>query len=245
MTNDPDHSNKPKWSETRPGVVIVDFSPTDPRSAVPIGGIRLGQDFKFVLSDEMPRLSVPAVIKASENIVRGSECYTSLLYLSRARVEDTKTVFMATQSPDIRQRWERLWVLSPFFSRLARHPEAQTILLECMKDDLAAVHLLSKFAEQKNNSVKRLFERLHDGLLDILLEHLVQYQHDFRRTSLLSSIISVIEKNPSVLRAILSKHAKADVIDELLLLLHTKAGQGMSRLSAQVLRHKLQNMGED
>jgi hypothetical protein len=232
-----------RWDEKPPGVVNEAFTPTDPRNVSAIGGVRLGEEFRFVADDQMPRLEIDHVITACDNIVRGTECYPSLLYLSRARAEDARTLFDATQSSDIRQRWERLWVLSPFFARLARSPEGQKELLDCIRDDLAAVHLLSKFIEQKNDSVKRLFKRTHDDLLKLLLEHLVENYDDSRRLNLLTSIIAMVETDGDVLRKILESFADKQVIDETLASLSIK-GRHSTRLSSNVLRRKLQNLGE-
>lgn len=217
------------------------FASEDPRASKPVGGVRIGKQAVFIGSGQMPRIDSESAAQFCDNIVRGRETYTSLLYLSRARPQDARILFEASQSPEIKVRWERLWVLSPFFARLARHPDGQTELLECMKDDLAAIHLLSKFIDQKNPSVKRLFKRLHEPLLDLLVSRLVQYRSDPRRASLLSGIIATFETNREAIERALSKcNNDAEVAEDVMsLLLMRTAGNHGNKLSAETLREKL------
>jgi hypothetical protein len=88
--------------------------------------------------------------------------------------------------------------------------------------------------------VKRLFKRLHDDLLDVLLTRLVQYRDDPRRASLLSGIISTIELDSDVLQRTLERVADERDIDEAmsLLVMRHRGVQG-NKLSSETLREKL------
>lgn len=217
----------------------IPFGPTDLRASKPTGGIRIGKKFALVEEEGMPRLEATRIAESCDNIIRAHRSYASLLYLSRARSEDVPALLEASQSYEIKVRWERLWVLSPYLSRMARHEAGRAALLDGFKEDLAGVHLLSKFAEQNNPSVKKLFQRLHDPILAMLLTRLQEYRTDPRRAALLSGIIAVVETKEDVLRAAMGDADEATVAD-ILSLLYVKypSGQG-SKLSASVLREKL------
>lgn len=219
----------------------IPFGPTDLRGSKPTGGIRIGKTFVFVLDEAMPRLEAAHIGLACDNVVRGQESYASLVYLSRAKTEDVAAIFEASQSYEIKVRWERLWVLSPFIARLARQADAQEAIVAAFKDDLAGVHLLSKFAEQNNPAVKRLFSRLHDPMLSMLMGRLCEYRTDPRRAALLSGIIATIDTNEEVLRKALGKDVTQAIADEVLGMLYLKAGaSGGSKLSSNTLKGKLE-----
>jgi hypothetical protein len=224
----------------------IPFGPTDLRAAKATGGIRIGKSFVFVLDEAMPRLEAAHIAQACDNIVQGQESYPSLLYLSRARHEDVPALLEASQSYEIKVRWERLWVLSPFLARLARQEEGQQAILAGFGEDLAGVHLLSKFAEQNNPGVKRLFARLHDPLLALLLSRLREYRTDPRRAALLAGIIATLETKEDVLRAAMGPEVDEATQNDLLGMLYVKYPSGYgSKLSSVVLKEKLQTWRRD
>lgn len=219
----------------------IPFGPTDLRGASPTGGIRIGQTFIFVTDAAMPKLDATHIGHACDNIIRGQNVYASLVYLGRARLDDLPSLAEASQSFEIKVRWERLWILSPFLARLARQPEGPARLVEVLREDLAGVHLLSKFAEQKNPAVKKLFGRIHDPMLVMLLERLHEYHRDGRRAALLCSIIASFETSEDVLRQALTSLKQKVPVDELLQMLATQsAGQKETKLSSQTLKDKLE-----
>lgn len=219
----------------------IPFGPTDLRGSKPTGGIRIGKTSVFVLDEAMPRLEAAQIGLACDNVVRAQESYASLVYLSRARAEDVTAIFEASQSYEIKVRWERLWVLCPFLARLARQTEAQAALVAALKEDLAGLHLVSKFAEQNNPSVKRLFSRLHDPMVVMLMERLREYRTDPRRAALLSGIIAIVETNEEVLRKAIGKDTAPAIAEEMMRLLYIKAGASTgSKLSSNTLKGKLE-----
>ena len=218
----------------------IPFGPTDIRAAKPTGGVRIGRSGPLILDEDMPRLDAAHIAQACDNIVRTTEAWQSLVYLNRARTPDLPALFEASQSYEIKVRWERLWVLSPHIGRLSRYDEGRQSILNGFRDDLAAVHLLSKFCEQNNNAVKRLFARLHDPLLSFLLERLVQYRDDPRRATLLASIIGTFETHGDVIRKSMGDVDEATAQDILSLLYVRYPSPYGSKLSAEVLRDKLQ-----
>lgn len=223
----------------------IPFGPTDLRGATPLGGIRLGKSFVFLLGTAMPGLEASQIAQACDQIVKGQDTYKRLLYLSRARPEDLPAIFEASQSFEIRVRWERLWVLSSIFARLARHPDGQEALLKGFEEDLAGVHLLSKFVEQNNPAIKRLFSRLHDKLLRLLLKRLVEYEKDPRRIGLLAGIIATFETQQDVIVEAMPKGLSEMMREKILAMLYTTPGGNKSRLSASTLRDKLQGWRRD
>jgi hypothetical protein len=118
------------------------------------------------------------------------------------------------------------------------------VLLDAFADDLAAVHLLSKFAEQKNESVVRLFKRLHDPLLEVLFRNLQDYRGDMRRSGLLVDIIATIEKQEDALRAAIGKNVSKDDADKMIGMLVVRSKSG-SRLSSETIRDNLHRWVRD
>ena len=224
------------------GAARVGFGPTDLRGSQATGGLRLGKHFIFVLDEAMPRLNAEHIAQACDNVVRGQEVYASLVYLSRAQSADVAAVLEASQSYEIKTRWERLWVLSATLARQARREDGQAALIEGFAEDLAGLHLISKFAEQKNPAVKRLFNRLHDTMLSMLLAKLVDHQDDPRRGALLCGIIATVETHEDTLRAALPAKLAPDVAESLIgMLYHVPGGASRRRLSSGVLRDRLHN----
>jgi hypothetical protein len=209
-------------------------------------GMRIGPPALFVRDREMPRLHPQQVALACDNLVAGELCYTSLVYLSRARVEDTATLFRGSESAELRVRWERLWVLSPYLAKLARTAEGRTQIAACMGEDLAAVHLLSKFAEQRNSSVQRLFKRMHDELLALLLPRLAEFRDDPRRAALLASIIAAVETDAETIDKLLDAHVGAQVREQIVPFLTVRQRDPrLSKLSSEILRDKLERWGRE
>lgn len=218
----------------------VGFGPTDLRGSKATGGMRVGEHFPFVASSAMGRLKAEEVGQACDNVVRGHKVWASLLYLGRAQADDVPTLLEASQSYEIKVRWERLWVLSPYLARLARTPEAQGPLADALQADVAGLHLVSKFAEQNNPSVKRLFARLHDRLLAALLEKLCASVREPRRGALLCSILAAIETQGEVLQAALPKSADAHTRAHVMELVYVApASDKARRLSSSTLRERL------
>lgn len=216
------------------------YSATDPRETKAVGGVRVGVTARVIDDSDMPRLEATMVGQACDNIVRGEGTYASLLYLGRSRVEDLPALFEASQSPEIKVRWERLWVLSPFLCRLSRTEDGRAIILNAFTEDLGGVHLLSKFCEQNNPSVKRLFGRLHDAFLPVLLSRLHEFSQDPRRASLLSGIIGTVETSESVLRRAMPENLDEPSVQEVLSMLYVRHGVGThKKLSATLLRERL------
>lgn len=219
----------------------VGFGPTDLRGSQATGGIRLGKTFIFVLDEAMPRLDAEHIGLACDNVVRGQEVYASLVYLSRAQSVDVPAVLEASQSYEIKVRWERLWVLSSTLARLARRDDGKDALTAGFREDIAGLHLVSKFAEQKNPAIKRLFSRLKPQMLPMLLSKLVEHRDDPRRMALLCGIIATVETSPEALRAAFPKHVSATDADAYLGMLHVvPTSGGGRRLQAGVLKERLQ-----
>lgn len=218
----------------------VGFGPTDLRAAKATGGIRLGKTFIFVLDEAMPPLEVDHISQACDNIIRGQEVYASLVYLSRAQHTDVPAVIEASTSYEIKTRWERLWVMCATLARLARRPEGQEALVTSFKEDLAGLHLVSKFAEQNNPAVKRLFERLKPKLLPMLMEKLAEHRDDPRRGALLCGIVAHVETQEHSIRAAMPKGMGEDQVAELTAMLYTVAAKKSAKtLSSGLLKERL------
>ncbi len=217
------------------------FGPTDPRNNRPLGGLKVGKEGRFVLDEQIPALEVEQIGAACDNIVRGTQVYSSLLYLGRARNGDIPALLAASESSEVRVRWERLWVLTPFLSRLARQEEGRAALLQGLQEDLAGIHLLSKFAEQNNPSLTRMFKRLHDPLLRFLLRALAEDVDDPRRSALISGIVAVLEQKEDAIRKCLPEDLPEPLAQTVMDILYTKPNIDYgSRLSSTLLRDKLE-----
>ena len=219
----------------------IGFGPTDLRGAKATGGMKVGEKFTFVPDANMPRLTAEEIGKACDNVVQGREVWASLLYLGRASVEDLPALMEASQSYEIKVRWERLWILAPYMARLARRDEARAPLAQALQEDVAGLHLISKFAEQNNPAVRRLLARLRAPLLAALLQKLCDNIREPRRCALLCSIVATLETGEEALRASLPKDAKGEVKEQVMRLLYVAPARERSkRLSSATLREKLQ-----
>jgi hypothetical protein len=220
------------------------FSATDPRARPAVGGMRLDKKHVFVPRSKMPAITLELVAQACDNLAKGQDCYPSLLYMSRARPEDAELLFDACVSHEVKVRWERLWVLSPYFAKVVRYPVGREVLLRRMRDDLAALHLFSKFTQHNNPAVQRFYKRLGVDLLDMLMDRLLQSMNDPRRVHLISSIVATIERNADELRKILLKKADQETAEEALDLLEPRFGTRFKhRLSSGLLRERLYGWG--
>ena len=220
------------------------YAAHDPRETHPIGGMRVGQEpVVWTTEDALPALAAEQVASACDDIVAGQGVYPALVYLGRARVGDLSALLAATASEEVRVRWERLWVISPFLARLARADEAVAPLVDLLADDLGAVHLMSKFAEQNNPAVKKLFARLHDPLLKTLLVQLRQDSDDPRRTALIGGIIAAVESREDIITGLLpaglSELARTNMLDLLYL---RPAPPPRKRLRSQAIRERLDRL---
>ena len=205
------------------------------------GGMKLGQPFRFVAEDEMPGLEMERIVEACDSLIEGSDCYSALTYLSRARAADLTALMEATQSTDVKERWQRLWVLSGVFARLARSKEGQEQLSELFENDLAALHMFSSFDPKNNVAVKKCFERLHGDLLTRILTVLVNFQEDEARSTLLAGIVAVIEDDREVLRQTLSDDHAEDVVEPILALipLRDTGVEGRGNVSSRAILERL------
>ncbi len=212
-----------------------------------VGGMKLGQPFHFVGQDEMPGLELERVVAACENLIEGSDCYSALTYLSRARATDLTTLMEATRSTDVKERWQRLWVLSGVFARLARSKEGQEQLAELFENDLAALHMFSKFDPKNNGAVKKCFERLHSDLLNRILTVLVNFQDDEARSTLLAGIVAVIENDKEVLRETMIADHKEDVVEPILALipLRDASVEGRGNVSSRAILERLRVLSSE
>lgn len=211
------------------------------------GGMKLGQPFRFVAQDEMPELESERIVGACERLIEGNDCYSALTYLSRARATDLTALMEATQSTDVKERWQRLWVLSGVFARLARSNEGQEQLAELFENDLAALHMFSKFDPKNNAAVKKCFERLHSDLLNRILTVLVRFQDDEARSTLLAGIVAVIESDKEVLRETMSADHKEDVVEPILALipLRDTGVEGRGNVSSRAILERLRVLSSE
>ena len=210
------------------------------------GGMKLGQKFKFVSAEEMPSLELERILEACEKLIEGRDCYSALVYLSRARFDDLEALITATKSADVKQRWQRLWVLSNVLARLARPKTGQEALATHFEDDLAGLHMLSKFDPANNQAARRLFERLHDELLHKILNVFIKFIDDPSRSALLAGIIAVIENDERVLRDILVTEHPDDLVERVIAMLSTVDGKekGRGTVSSAAIMERLRDLGD-
>ena len=211
------------------------------------GGMKIGEPFRFVAQEEMPGLELERVVSACESLIEGSDCYSALTYLSRARVADLTTLMEATRSTDVKERWQRLWVLSGVFARLARSKEGQERLAELFENDLAALHMFSKFDPKNNAAVKKCFDRLHSDLLNRILTVLVNFQEDEARSTLLAGIVDVIENDKEVLRETMSAEHKEEVVEPILALIPLRdvSMEGRGNVSSRAILERLRVLSSE
>jgi len=208
-----------------------------PLGARPILRVRLGGAPKIAVRAELPKIAVERVRDACNSLALGKQAYRSLLYLSRATSDDIPTLFEASCSPQPQERWQRLWVLCPILTRLARSSPGLRQIRSAFENDMAALQVLAKFADVDAGAVERFFKRTHDDVLDLLLRRLLEYRRDERRRQALVLLIAVVETSAAVLRSALAATAP-EYADDLLPLL-TIAAEPSTRLSSGRLRERL------
>ena len=213
------------------------------------GGVKLGKESLFVRNDQMPSLELDRIIKACDHIIGGTECYSALLYLNRAKLSDLEDLMEATRSPDVKERWQRLWVLSSTFARLARSLPGQVELSDFFEEDLAALHMFSKFDPKNNSAARKFFERLHDELLKRMVKVLVRFRDDSARSALLGGIVAIIENDSEVLRTLLASDHSAAEIESVLGMIpfeDSSSVQGRGNVSSQAILERLRELsGQD
>lgn len=211
------------------------------------GGMKIGQKFKFVADEDMPTLELDRILDACEKLIEGRDCYSALVYLSRSRIEDIDSLMNATKSSDVKQRWQRLWVLSNVFARLARSKPGQEELAKLFEEDLAGLHMFSKFDPANNQACRRFFERIHDELLDRVLQVLVRFLDDPGRANLLAGIIAVIENDERILRDKLGNSHSEEVVERVIGMLPTHDGKqkGRGTVSSEAILQRLKNLGRE
>ena len=211
------------------------------------GGMKIGEKFKFVADDDMPTLELDRILDACEKLIEGRDCYSALVYLSRSRTDDIESLMDATKSSDVKQRWQRLWVLSNVFARLARSKPGQEELAKLFEEDLAGLHMFSKFDPANNQACRRFFERIHDELLGRVLQVLVRFLDDPGRANLLAGIIAVIENDERVLRDKLGNGHSEEVVERVLEMLPTHDGKqkGRGTVSSEAILQRLRNLGRE
>lgn len=225
-------------------VGLSGYADSDLHSGVAIGGMRLGQSFVFVAAQAMPQLSLEQIGQACDALAKGQDTYRSLLLLHRLRPIDIPLIWQATVSEQLQIRWERLWILSPFLNRLIRAPESQKLLLEQLRGDVPALHLLSKFAEQSNHAVRRIFARLQGPLVAFLCEQVIKWWgNDQSQFQQVAAILATLETDEEKLRAaLLLGKGKAEQVESILNRLYIRYNnQHGGRLSSKILRDKLQS----
>lgn len=167
----------------------------------------------FAKEAELPRLKTPLVIQAVDQVSDGKGAYRGILYLSFARIADVETLFEASRDSNVETRWKRLWVLSPFLTKISRTAQGRAALAAQLKTDLPALNLLGKFEQKRHASVRRLFSRMHDELLGILLDALIKVQTDPRRVAIFASLLALVETDGAVLtREIEARKANVDAL---------------------------------
>lgn len=203
-------------------------------------GVGHGHSTLFKKANDLPRLKQALVEQACAQIKEGNAAYRSVLYLCFARVHDIDTLFLASQSEDVEVRWHRLWVLAPFLTKLSRSQAGREVIERHLRDDLQALSLLSKFEEQRHPSVRRLFSRMHDPLLAIVLDALCSSPVGERRFVVLAKILASIETERSVLKNALQ--TRVGDPEAVLVHLHVKA-HASQKVDTEALRKKLLQLG--
>ena len=213
-------------------------------------GVKMGKRTLFVTKDQIPLLDLHRVIEATYMVANGIDTYPHLVYLSRARDGDLSTVYEASRDIDVNERWRRLWVLCPVLARLARNKCAQTNLCELLAEDLAALHMFSKFDANLNPGVDRLFKRLNETLLPKVLDVLVNLRHDSTRSHLIAGIIVAIQPEARMVKSVLEEFQPESIVRELLDILpfsseaYSKQKKGHGNLSTRSVGERLQSLAQ-
>jgi len=178
-------------------------------------GASRGKPSLFAKEADLPRLKPELVLQAVDQVAAGKGAYRGVLYLSFARIADVPALFEASKSTDVETRWKRLWVLSPFLTKISRTQQGRAMLASHLRGDLAALNLLGKFEAKRHASVRRMFSRMHDELLAILLDALVQARADQRRVAIFASLVALVETDGTVLERELKTRNASELIAKL------------------------------
>src|SRR4051794_3513373 len=93
------------------------------------GGVSTkGQPGLFKRADELPRLTAENITKACDQVTGRDNAYRALLYLTHARLHDLPALFEASRASDVAVRWQRLWILCPFITKMSRSQEGRASL---------------------------------------------------------------------------------------------------------------------
>jgi hypothetical protein len=178
------------------------------------------------------------VLQAVEQVAAGEGSYRGVLYLSFARIADVPALFEASRAQDVETRWKRLWVLSPFLTKISRTQQGRTVLASHLRADLPALNLLGKFEQKRHASVRRLFSRMHDELLGILLDALVATKGEPRRVAIFAALIALVDTDG----AVLARELKTRSAEALLANLTVKVIEKKSLVTSSI-RDKLVALG--
>ncbi|MBN1959403.1 MAG: hypothetical protein JW841_00530 [Deltaproteobacteria bacterium] len=165
------------------------------------------------------RLDPDRIKQACAFLLSGKASYRALVYLSRTTAADIPVLFEFTRSPNSKERWARLWIVSRFLARLSRDPNAREQITESFRQDVSALYLVSQFTKQKNRALERMFQRLHDELLAIAFTTLSRDRTNQRRVHFLVKIIAAIETTKANLQDAIEKTLGEKAVDDILPLL--------------------------
>jgi hypothetical protein len=210
-----------------------------PQLAKPTGQSAGSRPSLFAKEADLPRLKTELVVQATDQVAAGRGAYRGVLYLSFARIVDVPTLFEASRAADIETRWKRLWVLSPFLTKISRTQQGRTALALALRTDLPALNLLGKFEQKRHASVRRLFSRMHDDLLGILLDALVAVKTDARRVGIFVGLVALVETDG----AVLARELKARSAEELLAHMTVKEAEHKKSIQTSSIRDKLVALG--
>ncbi|MCC6809206.1 MAG: hypothetical protein IT381_17395 [Deltaproteobacteria bacterium] len=197
----------------------------------------------FAKDADLPKLKPELVVKAADQVADGRGAYRGILYLSFARIADVPALFEASQSQDVETRWRRLWVLSPFLTKISRTQQGRAALAAQLRTDLPALNLLGKFEQKRHASVRRLFTRMHDELLSILMEALILTRADSRRAGIFASLLALVETDGAILAKELRARLPDNETPALLSQLVVKEPEQKKGLQTSSIRDKLVAMG--
>ena len=198
-----------------------------------------------VFSKTPERASVESRVWAAicDQVAAGEARYSHLLFLQRVVVEDLDAIYEALKNPDVKIRWNRLWVSAPTLARLARRASGALKVAQLLGDDLGALHILARFRSDKTPAVRRLFQRIHADILPDLIGRLWEERSDLRKAGALSEIIGQIERRADVLRDLATARISPtawDLLAERLELREDPTKAGFGRGSSGSIRDVLQ-----
>ena len=197
----------------------------------------------FSKTPERAAIDAPIWAALCDQVAAGETHYSHLLLLQRVVVDDLDAIYEALKDPDVKVRWNRLWVSAPTLARLARRTPGAQKVTELLGDDLGALHILARFRADKTPAVRRLFQRIHDDILPPLLGRLWEERGDLRKAGALSEIIGQIERRAEVLRDLATKKISTtawELLAEKLDLRDDPTNAGFGRGSSTSIRNVLE-----